>query len=43
MTHRSNETNGKKFYTYQKKSPKAPVTEYANIHNNVNKNRFTVI
>ena len=43
VTHRSNETNEKKFDTNQKKSPKAPIREYKNIHNNVNKKRVTVI
>ena len=42
MTHRSNETNEKKFDTYYKKSPKAPNREYTNIHSNVNKKRVTV-
>ena len=40
VTHRSNETNEKKF---KKKSPKAPIREYTNIHNTVNKKRVTVI
>ena len=43
VTHRSNETNAKKFDTYHKKSPKAPIREYTNIHNSVNKKRFTMI
>ena len=43
MTRRSNETKEKKFDTYNKKSPKAPIGEYTNIHNNVNKKRVTVI
>ena len=43
MTHRSNETNEKKFDINHKKSPKAPIREYTNIHNNVNKKRVTVI
>ena len=43
VTHRSNETNEKKFDTNHKKSPKAPIREYTNIHNNVNKKRVTVI
>ena len=43
MTHRSNETNQKKFVTYHKKSAKAPIREYTIIHNNVNKKREPVI
>ena len=43
VTQRSNETNEKRFDTYDKKSPKAPIREYTNIHNNVNKKRVTVI
>ena len=39
VTHRSNETNEKKFDTYHKKSPRAPIREYTNIHNNLNKKR----
>ena len=43
MTHRSDEINEKKFDNHQNKSPKAPIREYTNIHNNVNKKRVTVI
>ena len=43
MTHRSNETSVKKFDTYHKKSPKAPIREYTNIHNNVSRKRVFVI
>ena len=43
MTDRSNEIKEKKFDTYHKKWPKAPMREYTNIHNNVNKKRVTVI
>ena len=43
VTHRSNKTHEKKFDTYHKKSPKAPIREYTNIHNNVDKKRVTVI
>ena len=43
MTHRSNETIENKFDTYHKNSPNAPIREYTNIYNNVNKKRVTVI
>ena len=39
VTHRSNKTNEKKFDTYHKKSPRAPIREYTNIHNSLNKKR----
>ena len=40
VTHKSNKANEKKFDTYHKKSP---IREYTNIHNNVSKERVTVI
>ena len=43
VTYRSNELNEKKFNTYHRKSPKAPIRDHANIHNNVSKKRVTVI
>ena len=43
VTHKSNKANEKKFDTYHKKSPKAAIREYTNIHNNVSKERVTVI
>ena len=43
LIHRSNELNEKKFDTYHRKSPKAPIRDYKNIHNNVSKKRVTVI
>ena len=43
LRHISNETNEKKFDTYHKKSPKALIRDYTNMHNNVNKKRVTVI
>ena len=43
VTHTWNETNEEKFDTYRKNSPKAPITEYTNIHSNVNKKSVTVI
>ena len=33
----------KKFDICHKKSPKAPIREYTNMHNNANKKRVTVI
>ena len=42
VTYRSNELNEKKFNTYHRKSPKAPIRDYTNIHNNVSKKRVTV-
>ena len=43
LTHGTNEINGKKFDTYHKKEPKAPIRENTNKHSNVNKKRVNVI
>ena len=43
VTYSNNERKGKKFDSYLKKTPKAPVRENINRHNNVSNKRVTVI